>query len=475
MKKFFGALIAFGKKRRGWLIGALVLVVVAAVGLRACAPGEAAAAFQTIQVERGTLSATVGAVGSVRAGQTAILAWQTSGIVAAVNVETGDVVAAGDELASLSQSSLSPGIVLAEVDLYNARRELDRLMTSDTARAQAQLALVDARKAFDQAQSHRDGLDYRRASQAAIDNAYASYVLARQGVDWAQDYYDSMASLPADDPDRAQAYQQLYQARRQRDTLEANWNYLSGQASAQDVAEADAALAVAAARLEDAQAEWERLQDGPDPAELAAARARLVAAQATLDSARLVAPVAGTVTEVRSRPGDQVSPGSVGIRIDNLSQMLVDVQVSEVDVNSIHVGQEVIVRFDAVLDVDYHGRVRDVSQAGTSTTAGVNFQVTIELTGADAQVRPGMTATVTITVEERQDVLLVPNRAVRLEEGEHVVYVLRNGLPERVVVTLGVSSDLQSEVLSGDLQEGDEILLNPPVDGESGRIVIGGQ
>ena len=476
MKKFFGALFAFGKKRRGLLIGALVLVVLVAIGLRACAPGrEAAAAFQTVPVERGELSATVGAVGAVRAGQTATLAWQTSGIVESVDVATGDTVAGDQELAALSQSSLSPSIVQAQVELYNAQRDLDRLLNSGTARAQAQLAVVQAQEAYEQAQNRRDGMDYRRASQAAIDNAYASYVLAQQSVDWAQEAYDSVAALPADDPARAEAYQQLYQARRQRDTLEANWNYLTGQASSQDIAEADASLAVAAAQLEDAQDEWDRLQDGPDPAEVAAARARVVSAQATLDSARLIAPFAGTVSEVRVRPGDQVAPGTAGIRIDNLEHMLVDVQISEVDINSVHAGQDVLIRFDAVLDRDYHGRVADVSMAGTSTTAGVNFQVTLELSDADALVHPGMTATVTITVEERQDVLLVPNRAVRLEEGEHVVYVLRNGLPERVVVTLGASSDTQSEVLGGDLQEGDEIILNPPVDGGGEGIVIMGQ
>jgi HlyD family secretion protein len=63
-----------------------------------------------------------------------------------------------------------------------------------------------------------------------------------------------------------------------------------------------------------------------------------------------------------------------------------------------------------------------------------------------------------------EDVLLVPNRAVRLVEGERVVYILRDGQAERVVITLGATSDLVSEVASGDLREGDVIILNPPAD-----------
>jgi multidrug efflux pump subunit AcrA (membrane-fusion protein) len=92
----------------------------------------------------------------------------------------------------------------------------------------------------------------------------------------------------------------------------------------------------------------------------------------------------------------------------------------------------------------------------------VNFTVTVVLTDADASVKPGMTAAVTITVKQVKDALLVPNRAVRLMNNQQVVYVLRNGQPVEVNVTLGASSDTQSVVVSGNLNIGDLIILNPP-------------
>ena len=73
-----------------------------------------------------------------------------------------------------------------------------------------------------------------------------------------------------------------------------------------------------------------------------------------------------------------------------------------------------------------------------------------------------MTAAVTITVEQINNVLLVPNRAVRLVNNQRVVYVLRNGQPVEVNVTLGASSDTTSEVVSSNLNAGDLIILNPP-------------
>jgi HlyD family secretion protein len=86
----------------------------------------------------------------------------------------------------------------------------------------------------------------------------------------------------------------------------------------------------------------------------------------------------------------------------------------------------------------------------------------VELTDPDEDVRPGMTAAVNIVVEQLDDVLLVPNRAVRVVDGERVVYILQNGELALVTVTLGASSGTESEVTGGGLRAGDLIVLNPP-------------
>jgi HlyD family secretion protein len=235
-----------------------------------------------------------------------------------------------------------------------------------------------------------------------------------------------------------------------------------GFASQETIEDADRDLALAESRLEDARRNYERLLQGEDSADVAAARSRVEAAQATLNLARLMAPFDGTVTQSSQVVGDQVAPGTVAFRIDDLSTMLVDVQVSEVDINSVAVGQSAILAFDAVLGKEYNGKVVEVGQAGDTLQGVVSFTVTIELTDADEQVKPGMTAAVSVIVEEVTGALLVPNRAVRLVDGERVVYILKDGLPVPVSVQLGASSDTMSVLLGGDLKEGDEIVLNPP-------------
>jgi HlyD family secretion protein len=140
----------------------------------------------------------------------------------------------------------------------------------------------------------------------------------------------------------------------------------------------------------------------------------------------------------------------------------VDVRVSEVDINRVAIGQPVLMTFDAVLGREYNGQVTKIASLGSATQGVVEFIVTVEVVDADESVRPGMTAAVSIVVEELNNVLLVPNRAVRVLDGNRVVYLLRNSELTPVRVTLGASSDLESEVVDGDLKSGDVVVLNPP-------------
>ena len=117
-----------------------------------------------------------------------------------------------------------------------------------------------------------------------------------------------------------------------------------------------------------------------------------------------------------------------------------------------------------------------VASVGSSVQGVVNFTVTVQLDNVDAEVKPGMTAAVTITVKQLDSVILVPNRAVRLVNNQRVVYVLRNGQTTEIPITLGATADTFSEVASGDLKEGDQVILNPPTNftGTGGGGLFGG-
>ena len=233
-------------------------------------------------------------------------------------------------------------------------------------------------------------------------------------------------------------------------------------ASEKEINEADAKLAVATAKMEDAQKEWDRLKNGPDPRDIIAAEARVAAAQATINLQYISAPFAGTITDIPVKVGDVVSAGSQAFMVDDLSHLLVDVDVSEIDINRVKLGQDVTLSFDAILSKEYHGKVTSVAKVGTSNQGVVNFTVTVELTDADEFVLPQMTAAVNIVVVQLSDVTLIPNRAVRLVDGQRVIYVLKNGVPTETKIELGANSDTTSELISGEVNVGDLIVLNPP-------------
>ncbi|MBC8507010.1 MAG: efflux RND transporter periplasmic adaptor subunit [Anaerolineales bacterium] len=501
-----------------WIIFIIVVVVVVGgiIGWRTYSQNKARqelmASLQTLTVEEGTLVATIGATGRVRSNQSAELTWKTSGTVDQVNVQVGNEVVLDTELATLEQTSLSQSVILAQADLVSAQKSLEDLLNSDLLRAQALQSVEDAEQALEdllnpelqQAQALQAIADADQAledaerrvrsvqltaSQSEIDASEAEVVLLKDRLEKAQSDFEPYEGRPDDDLERANFQSALAEVQQNYDAAVRKLNALSSTGSEIDIAEAQADYAVALAQFEeanleyerikdgpssadialreaqlaDAQRDWERLQDGPPADDIAAAEARVAAAQATLDQAHVIAPFAGVVTIVESKPGDQVDPGTLAFRIDDYSRLLVDLEVSEVDINKIAEGQEVVMSFDAVLAKEYHGVVAEVALVGTEEGGVVNFIVTVELLDPDVDIRPGMTSAVNIVVRQLEQALLIPNRAVRVVEGERVVYILDSaGNVEKVVITLGASSDTHSEIVDGDLSTGDEVVLNPP-------------
>ncbi|MEI6289138.1 MAG: efflux RND transporter periplasmic adaptor subunit, partial [Chloroflexota bacterium] len=441
--------------KRFWIV--LVIVILAAGGIIAWQLNKQAAkssVYQTAALTRGNLTASVGATGTVHAGQSTTLTWQTSGRVEKVNVKIGDTVKVDDVLSSLLQTSMSQNIILAEADLITAKKNLDDLVASRTSLAQAELNLANAKQDVEDAQDKVDSITFDRASDNLILQTQASIDLAKRDVTRAEDNYKLYARKPEGDSGKAQALLTLTNARQKLTDLTNKYNWYTGKATALDAEKYRADLAVAIAKVDDSQREVERLKNGPSESDIAAAKARVAAAEATLNQSRIIAPINGMITQADTTAGDLVTPGSAAFRIDDISTLLVDLQISEVDINNITIGQAVTVSFDAVQGKTYEGKVSKISQAGDSSGSGVNFTVTVQLSGVDNLIKPGMTAAVNITVREVKDALIVQNRAVRQVNGKRVVYILKNDSPVSVEISLGATSDNNSEIASGDLKEG---------------------
>ena len=444
------------------IITIIAIAVIAAgvylyLGFRSAQQARAAAdSIQTEPLRKGSLESTISATGKVRTSQSASLTWKTSGTVEAVNVKVGDVVKAGDRLASLQQTSLPQNVITAQADLASAEQAQQDLYSNAAASAvKAMQDIVTYEQAVKDAQYALDNFT-TPTNQASLD-AVTALDQAKTALDKARANFEPYKFLSSGNANRQRLKTAL-------DEAQADYNTAVKRLSL----EYD--LQVAQANQFNARNSYEKWKNGPVAADVEAAKAKIAAAEANIKLAYLEAPFDGTITEVDPQPGDQVTQSTLAFRIDNLEHLFVDLQVSEIDISQIKPGQDVKLTLDAIRNKTYNGQVTDVSIIGEAGTNVVNFTVTVQLTDADAAVLAGMTSEVEIVIAQRQGVLMIPNQAIRPANGKQVVYVMRPGQGRvEVPVTLGVASDTASELVSGDLKEGDLVVLNPAAESDNAQ------
>ncbi len=420
----------------------------------------------TYQISNGDLSAVVDETGEVHADQSATLYWETSGIIGDVAVTLGEEVSADQVLATLRENSLPQNYYLSQQELITAKRALEDLYENAAkAAANAQSAVAVARDSLDNAEYHWTlNQPGNRYSPEELKSAKAKVVIAENRLKNKEKNLKHASGKVA----KAQAQILLTEAINQYQYATWYVNWLQVGADEIEMGILDANVAVTQANLDEAERQYEKVKDGPDPDDIRMAEARISGAQAALDSATITAPFDGVITSVEVLPGDLVAPNSLAFRIDNLNNLLVDVDISEVDINQVKPGQPVTLSFDAILGKEYQGEVVEVSPVGFQQQGLVSFTVTVRVIDADEEVRPGLTAAVQIVVRQVEGALLIPNRAVRWVNGEQVIYLSPEGANPnpasliRVPITLGASSDEYTEVLAGDINVGDFVVLNPP-------------
>jgi HlyD family secretion protein len=423
---------------------------------------NASDAYQTAVVERGDLIAIVGATGVVEAKQTTELNWQTTGRVEHVYAGVNTLVKAGEKLADLADNTLPQSVILAQSDLVTAKKNLEDLINSNTASAEAYRNLLSAESDLRDAKEERDDWNYNGADWDRINSARAEFIRLEEELKIYLSAYESVRDLPVSDPKRIEAKSALDNAQLARDKALRTINYIMGKTYDRPVAEDFADYELALSKVQDAQREWERVKIGANKDDISAAEARVAASEATVSLGWLEAPFNGTVTRAYPKVGDEVSTGTQGFRVDDLSELFVKVNISEVDINRVTIGQPVELSFDAVTGKTYKGEVTEVASVGVDNGSGVDFEVTLKILEPDDQVRPGMTAAVNIIVSEIKDILVIPNRAIRLKDGQRVIYILVGNQLKETIVEVGSSSDTQTEISGGELKEGDVIVLNPP-------------
>ncbi len=396
-------------RRLMWLALTALLAAGTAWWFIATQTGGTVVNYETVPASRQGLVVTVQATGNVQPTTEVEVSSERSGVIRTVNVEANSLVKKGD--------------VLAELDTERLEAELARVKASLAA---AEARLEDARATLTEKQ-----VIFERAQR-----------LSDKGVSSTQDL----------------------------DTARA--------------AEARARAAVGAAQ-----------------ADIGVVKAELAMQETDLTKTRILSPVDGIVLKRAAEPGQTVASSLQAPVLftlaEDLARMQLEADVDEADIGAVKEGQRATFTVDAYPGKNFPAFIDTVEYSPKVTDNVVTYKAVLIVDNKDLLLRPGMTATAQIVTQDVPDVLAVPNAAFRYSppravqspgfsvtnlfiprmprseraqapsaDGERTLYVLENGAPKAVTVRAGVSDGKFTEIISGDLKAGDDVIISAKAPGK---------
>ena len=212
-----------------------------------------------------------------------------------------------------------------------------------------------------------------------------------------------------------------------------------------------------------------------DLAQVASAKAQIMQAQANYATAsanmgytKIVSPVQGSVISKEVEVGQTVAASfqtpTLFMVAEDLTKMRIETSVSEADIGKVKEGQEVEYTLDGYPDSIFKGTVTQVRLSPVTESNVVTYTVVIEVDNQEGKLLPGMTANVSIITSKKEDILTVPNVALKFTLADNKkkyeqkgIWINKKGKPTRINVETGVSDDTYIEVISDELKEGDMV------------------
>lgn len=247
-------------------------------------------------------------------------------------------------------------------------------------------------------------------------------------------------------------------------TIKANWTnkitYYAEQiiSSENDVQSAEKSLTVAEAQLALKKSKARPFEIKASQAQIEQMKANLNLTLANLEETIIKAPLAGLIIEKNYETGEQISLTKPVLVMLGESNLEIKVNVPESDIAKIRIGEEAEITLDAFGDdKKFLGKVVFIEPAETIIQDVIYYQVKVQFNENQAEVKPGMTANLVIWTDKKENVLFVPTRAVKSQDGEKYVEVLEAGLVKEKTVTTGLRGDDGIEIISG-LKQGEEVV-----------------
>jgi multidrug resistance efflux pump len=374
-------------RKKSYLIASGLVVIAAVAGYFFWSRRASADEYITAKIERGNVRNTVNATGALQAVTTVQVGSQVSGIISELYVDFNDNVRQGQIVAQLDPSVLQAQVAQQRANLEQARAGL----------ADAQARVISAESAIE---NQRAGVSSATANLAAIkaqrDDARNNYQrqesLATSGIINQRELETSRANLQAAEARYNQAVAQLDQAKASEQ-----------QAARAGLAQAQAAVKQATAQVQQTQAS-------------------LQMAEVNLSHTVIHSPIDGVVVSRNVDKGQTVAASLQAPTLftiaNDLKEMQVIANIDQADIGVINSSNRINFTVDAYPGQNFGGTIRQIRLNPQNVQNVVTYNVVIDVENPDLKLKPGMTANLTVTIAERQDVLRVPNAALRFRPSD---------------------------------------------------------
>jgi len=476
---------------------------------------------ETAAAERMDLANSVSVTGTIVTAEGKTQTTALSGLKAVnVYVEAGDEVQEGDVICTFDSSDIEEALAAARNN-YSINQQMDALGNDYTAQynesvEQAEHTLQSVRDKRDEAKSAletaAEGEDTAKAASEAAakeqESKQAQYEEARAAAQASAEAYEALRGSGIVISDLDAYLKNLVNPAFTEEEAEAKAAYEALEADAAAYKEAKTAFEEAEARSAQTREAYERAketaaqayntyeqaqkaredaqevyEESLDKAQETYERARLNAQLITdsdekrkieeyeeqLEDCTVRAAMTGVVTALYVEEGETFAGGTI-CEIQDMNHFMVEASVDEYDIVDISKGMTAYVKTDSMGDEEMEAEVTYVAPVGTtgsqlgSAGGTASYEIQITLKEPQERLRPGMTARVSISLEESRDALAVPCDCVQTnEKGERIVYIDSSGEKKEVVVETGIETDYYVEIISDEIVEGTIVYLSTPL------------
>ena len=502
------ARLLLGKKKL--LLGGGFMAAIVLAGFYFASDSSGTPQYMTARVERGNLRNTVTATGTLQAVTTVQVGSQASGTISALYADFNSVVKKGQVVAQLDPSTAKAQVDQARANLEQARASL----------ANARAAVTNSRAGVSDAQARSLAAKSTvQNNQAGVSAAESNVAVLKAQQDDAMSLLKQQESLlkagviAQRDYDVAVTAYKTAEARYQQAVAQLNQAKLTEQSAASaGIAQSQATVEQSKAQVQQAQAQVQQAQ-----AQVQQAQAALSVAEVNLSHTTITSPIDGVVVSRDVNVGQTVaaslSAPTLFTIANDLTQMQVIANIDQADIGLVEQAKSVRFTVDAFPGKEFDGKIEQMRLNPVNVQNVVTYNVVIDVNNPDQILKPGMTANLTITIDERTNVLKVPNSALRFtpqdaqrtggggqgqgqgrrrqqqggdnagqgDGGQNrfapasapvlpgqvrVVWVMgQDGKPERRRITVGLSDGASTEVVDGDLKEGDMVITGQQISG----------